>query len=304
LSRREKTFWLAVGAIILLLFLWLIPARGEICDENAKHCATYSVVPFLIVKIGKFLDSLGVAITALATFAIAWFTLSLRQSTDKLWDAGNEQRLSSEKIAERQSKDMQDSIQAATASANAAIASNQIAVTNAVQQLRAYVTVQEVNMVTHRTAMTMGAYGPVEGPPHTYRFSVILKNGGMTPAVNAKVNINHGRFNNELAASYHFPDSNNFGNALIGPGTVWHTPSVTVPAHELQTPLVGQFHYLWGWIEYDDIFSGTLRHRTEFCFRISCELLQPSNEAWFSFIPHLEFKAADSDCLRPIDPTA
>jgi hypothetical protein len=290
-----------------LLFLQLIPTHGQICEgtkSGSEHCTTYSTLPYLVVKIGRVLDSLGVAITALATIAIAWFTLSLRQSTDKLWDAGNEQRLSTERIAERQSADTRDAINAATKSAEASIKGNQIAVANAERQLRAYVTVQEVSMVVHRAGAVMGAYGPIEGPPHTYRFSVIVKNGGMTPAVNAKINISHGRFNNELSAGYHFPDSTNFGNALIGPDTIWHTPSITVPAHELQTPLVGEFHYLWGWVEYDDIFLGTLRHRTEFCFRISCELLKPTNEPWISFIPHSEFNAADADCLHPIDPTA
>jgi hypothetical protein len=26
--------------------------------------------------------------------------------------------------------------------------------------------------------------------------------------------------------------------------------------------------YLWGWAEYDDVFPGTPRRRTEFCYRI------------------------------------
>jgi hypothetical protein len=100
----------------------------------------------------------------------------------------------------------------------------------------------------------------------------------------------------------HFPDSTNFGNALIGPQLTWHTPSITIPASELETPLVGAFHYLWGWIEYDDIFASMPRHRTEFCFRIECERLQPTNEFWVGFAPHSKFNAADEDCLRPIDP--
>ncbi len=130
------------------------------------------------------------------------------------------------------------------------------------------------------------------------------KNGGMTPAINARMNISHNRFNNEMPADYHFPDSTNFGNALIGPQLIWHTPSITIPASELERPLVGAFHYLWGWIEYDDIFSGTTRHRTEFCFKIECERLQPTNEFWVGFAPHSKFNAADEDCLRPIDPGA
>lgn len=41
--------------------------------------------------IGAFLSVIGPAISALATIYIAWFTLELRHSTDKLWDASQEQ---------------------------------------------------------------------------------------------------------------------------------------------------------------------------------------------------------------------
>jgi len=197
-----------------------------------------------------------------------------------------------------------EDIRAATGSANAAITSNQIAMTNSERQLRAYVKVQDINMVTHRLPGRIGTYNDdvIPGAVHTYRFSVILKNGGMTPAINARTNISHNRFNNEMPADFHFPDSANFGNALIGPQLTWHTPSITIPASELERPLVGAFHYLWGWIEYDDIFASMPRHRTEFCFKIECERLQPTNEFWVGFAPHSKFNAADNDCLRPIDP--
>jgi hypothetical protein len=160
------------------------------------------------------------------------------------------------------------------------------------RQLRAYVTVQEVSMHTHRGPSTMGGYGyVVEGPIHTYRLAVVLKNGGSTPAINGKINISHRRFTAEIAPDFDFPDSTNFANALIGPQVVWLTPAILIPASDLESPLVGNFHYLWGWIEYDDIFGTTLR-RTEFCFRIDRERLQPTNELWVGFTPHSQFNAA------------
>ena len=81
MSRRERLFWLCAGAALIVLFLSLVPGHYEICEiaEKTKeeHCTTYRVLPFLVIKIGKVLDALGAAITALATIAIAWFTLSL-----------------------------------------------------------------------------------------------------------------------------------------------------------------------------------------------------------------------------------
>jgi len=66
------------------------------------------------------LDTHNGIITAIATGFIAWFTLSLRQSTDKLWDAGERQlKLTADNFAD-QSRDMQASIAAANRSATAA----------------------------------------------------------------------------------------------------------------------------------------------------------------------------------------
>jgi hypothetical protein len=106
LRHREKIFWLIVGFALILGVISLIPAHYEICKEGAKaseeSCPSYRVVPLLVIEVGKILDALSVAITALATIAIAWFTWSLRRSTDKLWDAGEAQRALSEQTAERQ----------------------------------------------------------------------------------------------------------------------------------------------------------------------------------------------------------
>jgi hypothetical protein len=134
--------------------------------------------------------------------------------------------------ADKQSADMQASIKAAVDSAKAAITSNQIAVANAEQQLRAYVTVQEVHMQIHRHPDRVGTYNNnlIPGNPHTYRFYVILKNGGATPAVNARINVSCEKFNGHIPSDFAFPSSKLYGNALIGPQVIWNSPSVTVGA--------------------------------------------------------------------------
>jgi hypothetical protein len=91
LRRREKWLWVCVGAALLIGFLDLIPYGGEICEKGDivghKECTTHGLPVYLAFKIQALLDQLGVAITALATIAIAWFTLTLRKSTDNLWYA-------------------------------------------------------------------------------------------------------------------------------------------------------------------------------------------------------------------------
>jgi len=80
----------------------------EVCEtakEGAKECANYNIIGFAFRKIGASIDILGALITAAATVAIAWFTYTLRRSTDQLRESGEKQidisRQMSE-IAERQ----------------------------------------------------------------------------------------------------------------------------------------------------------------------------------------------------------
>jgi hypothetical protein len=76
---------------VILLLSSDIAAHYEICEttkEGAKECARYGVIQFALREIGSVLDTYNGLITAIATAFIAWFTLSLRQSTDKLWKAG------------------------------------------------------------------------------------------------------------------------------------------------------------------------------------------------------------------------
>jgi len=302
---RRNFFWALLALAVLLGVLTVsISSTFQACVNNQQTASThFSITNHAVIywrcsfhALYDFRD----AVTAVATVFIAIFTLTLWRSTSGLVDA-----------AAKQSADTQAAIAASNRNAVAAerlaqtaITSNQIAVTNAEQQLRAYVTVQEVSMHVHRQPDRVGVYNDqlIPGNPHTYRFSVILKNGGVTPAVNARINISCEKFNGRIAENFAFPSSQLFGNALIGPQVIWHSPSVTVGATELQDPAVPAERYLWGWIEYDDIFPGSIRHRTEFCFQIIFERLPPTNEGWIRFEPYSRFNAADSDCLRPIDP--
>jgi hypothetical protein len=77
--------------------------------------------------------------------------------------------------AHNQSEDIKASTKAATDAAQAAIASNQIAVYNAEQQLRAYVSALEVNLRLQRRANMIGAHQVINGPVHTYSVSVVLE---------------------------------------------------------------------------------------------------------------------------------
>ncbi len=81
----------SIGAAAIALLAWtsgLIPTYVKNCYEYAGHekCPTYHIALFTLVKIGEVLNWASPAITAAATGLIAYFTLTLKRSTDNLWD--------------------------------------------------------------------------------------------------------------------------------------------------------------------------------------------------------------------------
>ena len=223
-----------------------------------------------------FLNHLTDWLLVLFNGILATFTARLFYATDK------------------QATEMQASIKAAVDFPKAAFVSNQIAVTNAKQQLRAYVTALDVHMTLHRVPGTMSGYGTeIPGRVHTYEFAVVLKNGGQTPAINVRTNINIRLFQTGIPANYDFPSSDKFGHGLIGPQTEWHTPWQRMSASLVED--ISQTLALWGWIEYDDIFRNcrsTSRHRTEFCFRVDRSLLPVTGQLWIGYVPHDRFQCS------------
>lgn len=96
------TFALFIIAVLFFLFAisLFVPIYGEICakDEytNTKECTPYHIALVALWHILKATNDWSAAITALATLAIGAFTLQLKRSTDKLFDAGEKQRIVSE----------------------------------------------------------------------------------------------------------------------------------------------------------------------------------------------------------------
>ena len=105
----------------------------------------------------------------------------------------------------------------------------------------------------------------------------------------------------QIPADFGFPDSSQFGYGGIGPNGEMQTPTVFIEAKKLETIEPRQEWYFWGWIEYDDIFEGTFRHRTEFCFNIERIRFPETGEVAMGLRPYPRFNAMDGDCLRSFD---
>jgi hypothetical protein len=163
--RRFRVSELVVGfllgfATLLIIFLLNsdVAAHYEVCEttkEGAKECARYGVIGFAFREIGAALNDYNGLITAAATVFIAWFTWSLRQSTDKLWDAGERQLKLLADTSAAQSRDMQASIAVAKQSADAAMISAQ----TSKGAIRGVIAIKNFNGMWQNTNGTVEGYG-------------------------------------------------------------------------------------------------------------------------------------------------
>jgi hypothetical protein len=90
-----------VVAVALCWAIWVtvaltLPFSGLVPDhkdkehrESTEEKPSAGEMPF-VFRIGHFIDQYNGAFTALATVAIAWFTFSLKASTDKMWKASTD----------------------------------------------------------------------------------------------------------------------------------------------------------------------------------------------------------------------
>jgi hypothetical protein len=86
LIRRKRLFWFGASLLFVGLAFLIFPPYKTYCEgdyANNYYCVIYE----LTIALSAFVEEHSGAFTALATVAIAWFTLSLRESTDRLWDA-------------------------------------------------------------------------------------------------------------------------------------------------------------------------------------------------------------------------
>jgi hypothetical protein len=53
--------------------------------------------------------------------------------------------------------------------------------------------------------------------------------------------------------------------------------------------------YMWGWVEYDDVFDDTPRRRTEYCFRIA-RVTPPISNVTIEWRAHHQHNGMDEEC--------
>ena len=87
---RKLLFW-GGCAFFVAWFVWWsyasYPLDGSACpSENTnENCPRYNIIFYSAWQVAEFASHWSFPITALATIAIGYFTVTLKRSTDNLW---------------------------------------------------------------------------------------------------------------------------------------------------------------------------------------------------------------------------
>lgn len=166
-------------------------------------------------------------------------------------------------IAQDAADGASEALETANRNADAAVALVRTSQSNAVAQLRAYITLKEVNVEI---------LWDYEGPgrtPDAYVFYCVWENGGVTPAINACSEIHDVHFIGSIPRDFDYPNvgESDFSTRItIGPGGPCTIPVRLDVDRLFRDP--NQRTLIYGWIEYDDIAGSGQRHRSEFCREI------------------------------------
>jgi hypothetical protein len=104
-----------------------------------------------------------------------------------------------------------------------------------------------------------------------WTFTIVWRNTGKTPTRRA-ISISNkweGTDGAVFPSDSDYPDYDEPLDMVIGPNSVMHAGAFDIPVETLIAMRAGNTRiYIWGWCDYNDVFDGTPRHLSEFCFEI------------------------------------
>lgn len=151
---------------------------------------------------------------------------------------------------------------------------------------------------------------PINDEIQTCTLQPIWENTGTSPTKNGRGHVSWKYFDRSVPADFDFSDFDDLGNRIlsydayrpliVGPKSTALSPVINIePAvlrqvRDLQGKLL-----IWGWTEYDEIFGGAKRHRTEFCYQVAVSGSPASHVGFSQYHIH---NGVDADCMKK--PTA
>jgi hypothetical protein len=274
--RKHWLISLLFAVFFALLVAWVtstIPHYVNDCtyryETYVKECAPKHLLLFILRETFVLIENNDKIIGVLSALAVAAFTCTLWWSTRGLWRVTSATLSHAEKTA--------------------------------IRQLRAYISVKEILMEEFRHPDKPTTYAGItqQGDVHHYRMSTVMENGGPTPTRKAIINVNHELRESAIGLDFTFPDGKLSEAAAIGPGGTFGTPGFFISVDDVRKIVAkSKKLYVWGWIDYNDVFDDTPRHRMEFCFDISPDEVPNGGKIYMRFPMHSQFNGIDGDCLR------
>jgi len=193
-------------------------------------------------------------------------TVALALYTAKLWRATVDLGVAAKITAERQAREMQESISVARAAADAAKKSADVAEKSLVATQRALVFPSKIHTMA-------GISQKAGGAVVDWTFFIVWENAGATPTRHMYMQTNWQSFATELGDDFDFPDLGapplRRVPIVLGPKSTTFSGECVIPIDILVGAAERRNHvYLWGWVEYNDIFDDTRRHRSEYSVQI------------------------------------
>lgn len=164
---------------------------------------------------------------------------------------------------------------------------------------RAYVTLREFRVNVTRLSAIEDIQNATVQP--------VWENGGTTPARNGRSHVSWKYFAGSIPAEVEFADFDEAGNRIVtddkylplalGPRGLAHSPVIVIDGATVRN--VRENHgrlLIWGWAEYEDIFEGSPRHRTEFCYQMN--VTGSLSQSHIAFSMYKRFNGMDAECER------
>ena len=251
-------------------------------EEVAKHVADSICYLWRIASAHPF--EFVIAVATAGIFIFAWV---LARSTKRLW-------LATKEASAIQSRDLQAFIAVAQEAANAAAKS-------AAASARAVVDIQRALIVPtqfHSTAIVRN------DQVIAYRIAAVFETTGTTVARRFTGTANIVTWKGPLPEDFKYPDRMEAiaPNAFVAPRLKIPFP-VDIAIQDLLDIMNKKMRgFIYGWVEYDDVFTSSARRRTEFCVEIEIignPLVMPSKgaPAPLGFAGHGRYNATDEDCF-------
>lgn len=152
----------------------------------------------------------------------------------------------------------------------------------------------------HPAALQHGtAFGTRQVPPRLTQFVIRprWRNNGTTPTRNMRVSVNWTHFDGPLPAAFAYQCPTPTPMFLAPQATEWSEP-IYIPDDVATRALSGPTRiFIWGRVDYDDIFDGTGAHFTNWCYRVLLRL-NAAGEPERQFIAEGSHNGSDEDAKR------